>query len=381
MDYSFLQNFYCKLTIDDHPLIPKNIKYCVIREWIFDILPRIEIAINDDGYLTEVFPILDNSVLNIEIGVNPDDENIFGCEFNIVNKTIDVVNGNKSTVITLTGVLKTNSCFFPIKNRSFKNMNSQEVLNIISKELGLTFNKNVNLNTSDIMTWLQVNLSNFDFIKHILKRSYVSGDILFCFADLNNRLNYTSLKSEINKESKIAKYSLDNFTKYSFEDKNDLKTIWYNSFNIANYTNDFNRKFGYGINGSYYDLETNKSIKINNNYYPLTEMSFNDYSGNATYSSSFPILNNVYSNYFKATLQNEYYKSIFGVSLQLSINAINKINLFDIVDLQIESLLTDEKDEVQSGEYIVAGITHQLTNIYKKEISIHRNGYNKPLYL
>lgn len=381
MDYSFLQNFYCKITIDDHPLIPKNIKYCVIREWIFDILPRIEIAINDDGYLTEVFPIKDNSVLFIEIGVNPDDENIFGCEFNIVNKVIDEVNANKSTVITLTGVLKTNFCFFPIKNRSFKNMNSQQVLSLISKELGLKFNKNINLNTSDVMTWLQVNISNFDFIKHVLKRSYSNEDVLFCYADVNNQLNYTSLKSEIKKETKIAKYSLENYTKYSFADENDLKTIWYKSFNIANYTNDFNRQFGYGMKGSYYDLQNNKNVVVDKNYFPLTEMSFNDNNGQVVNKNVFPILNNVYSDYFKAMMQNKYYKNVFGISMQLSVNALNKINLFDIIDLQIESLLNDEKDEVQSGEYIVAGITHQLTNVYKKEISIHRNGYNKPLYL
>lgn len=379
MDYSFFQNYYCKLSIDDHPLIPKNISNCVIREWIFDILPRIEISILDDGYLTENFPILDNSILDIEVGVNPEDEHIFHAQFEIINKVIDNIEGNKASLITLSGILQTNDLYFT-KTRSFKNMNSSQVISQISNELKLKFNKNLNLNTSDMMTWLQINQSNFQFIKHIVERAYCSDDVIFCYADIFGNLNYTSLKSEINKSySTKAIYSLENFNKYEFTNKEDKKTIWYNSFNTANYTKHFNMNYGYGLTGNYYDSSKLNEINVNKDYHPLTEISNKSYDKTVNVKT-FPIFtNNVFADYFKAKLQNVYFKNIFNISTVLNINSLSSVKLFDTIILMVNSLQRVELDEVQSGEYIVSGITHSFGNssLYKKHISIHRNGYNR----
>ena len=71
-------------------------------------------------------------------------------------------------------------------------------------------------------------------------------------------------------------------------------------------------------------------------------------------------------------------KGYFNYSVLLDINASIRLQLFDKVNLVVESLMTSEKDEVQSGEYIIGGIIHTFGNstLYKKQISLHRNGYN-----
>ncbi len=384
MDYTFFQNFYCTLSIDGNKLIPKNIINCIIREWIFDVLPRIEISLFDDGYLTEVFPIKDDSVLSISFGVNPDDPNIKSAEFNIVDKVIDNTQGNKSQIVSITGILKTNNCFFPIKTRSFKNQTSIQVLEKIGKEIGLKINKNPNIQTTDLMTWLQIGCNNFEFIKHVLKRSYIRDDILFGYADINSNFNLNSFISSINWISKTARYNVQNFTEYNFKDDLDKTTIWYKSFNTVNYTNTFNRNFGYGMKGTYYDFDKANNIELSKNLFPLTEFSYNEHQKETVKNEQFPIYTkNIFKDYYKAISQNKYLKGFFNYSVLLDINALTDVKLFDKVDLIIESLMTTERDEVNSGEYIVGGIIHSFgaSTLYRKQLSLHRNGYNTPKLL
>lgn len=384
MDYTFNQNFYCTLEIDNHKLIPKNIINCSIREWIFDILPRLEISLFDDGYLTEVFPIKDDSVLKISFGVNPDDENITLIEFDIVDKVVDNIENNKSQIISLTGILRTKECFFPIKTRSFKKQTSIQVLEKIGKEIGLNVDKNLNLSSQDLMTWLQVGCSNFEFIKHVLERSYISNDIILAYADIYSNFNLNSFRNALNGTSHLAKYSVANFNNYVFNDDIEKNTIWYKSFNVVNYTNTFNRIFGYGMKGTYYDFDKLNNIEVKNNSYPLTQESYNSNSGKFVSNDQFPIYtNNVYKDYFKSEIQNKYLKGFFNYSVLLDINAIKKVKLFDVVNLVVESLMNNEKDEVLSGEYIVGGVIHSFgaSSLYRKQISLHRNGYNTPKLL
>ena len=56
----------------------------------------------------------------------------------------------------------------------------------------------------------------------------------------------------------------------------------------------------------------------------------------------------------------------------------NKLNLFDRVNVEIDSLLPIEsvRDEVHSGQYIVGGIIHQASkdSIYNNIVILFRNG-------
>jgi hypothetical protein len=381
MSNSGVQNFYCEIDIDGHKIIPQNVISCVIREWIFEILPRFEMTLYDDGYLSEVFPILDDSIMTISIGVTPDDENINTMEFDIIDKSFDNIESNNSQIVSLTGVLKTNNCFFPIKNKSYKNKSSLEVLSLIGKEIGLTVVEGLGLHTTDMMTWYQIDQTNYQFIRHVLSKSYIPNDILFCYADVNNNFNLNGFKQVIEADSIPARYNTTNFTTYTLESDLERNTIWYNSFNVVNYTNTFNKLYGYGYGGSFYNFSNTQQISKKENYFPFTENSFNLKPGNIVRKEEFPIFSkNTYQDYFKSKLQNAYMKNLFNFSVLLDINAMINVKLLDKVDLVLESLIGYEKDEVNSGEYIVGGIIHTFGNssLYKKQISLHRNGYNNP---
>jgi len=382
IDMSFRQNWYCKISIDDNELIPKNIVSCSIREWVFDFLPRIELQIQDDGALTEAFPIKDDSVLSIVLGVDPDDENMIEADFDIVDKTIDVIAGNKQTLISLSGLLKTNNFFWPIKSRSFSNKTSVDVVQTIANEIGLKFVKGDNLNTSDLMSWLQLNINDYDFLRHILQRLYVPNSTGFIYGTVQNELIMTSLKNEIEKGQSIqAKYSVKNFTNYKIIDEQDKNTIWYKDYNFVNYTNQMNRLAAYGLQGNYYNFVGNQTVNISDNSTTLSESSYKAHSGENVRNDMFGILNNVYDEYFQARLQNEFWKkSFFGISVLVGINPVYPVRLFDKIEFNVESLTSEERNEVQSGEYLVAGITHNVAkkSNYRKIISLHRNGDNEP---
>ena len=66
----------------------------------------------------------------------------------------------------------------------------------------------------------------------------------------------------------------------------------------------------------------------------------------------------------------------------LNVNSQTIINIFDKVELIVPSLPIYDAgsvNELIGGTYLVAGIIHHISKggIYKKEISLHRNGFNE----
>lgn len=90
-------------------------------------------------------------------------------------------------------------------------------------------------------------------------------------------------------------------------------------------------------------------------------------------------VDNVHENYMLAQSQNSYLKNNFFSSyLLVYTRPSNKLNLFDRVNVEVDSLLNIDslRDEVHSGQYIVGGIIHQASkdNIYNNIVILFRNG-------
>ena len=75
MNTSFDQLFFLEIKIGDYPLIPQNIMFMNIREWVIDIAPCFEMMYKDDGYLSELINLEDNMKISFILGKHPDDEN------------------------------------------------------------------------------------------------------------------------------------------------------------------------------------------------------------------------------------------------------------------------------------------------------------------
>jgi len=377
--------FYLELKIKDNKINPLNIQYLVIREWIFNILPTVEIRLIDDGYFTEIIPLEDSEDIQIILGKHEDDENPIELIFSLNDYTSDIISDNRKSILTITGTLKANDMFW-IRSRSFPKQNSITVLSTIAEESKITFSNPHNIIPSDNMTWIQNDLSNFKFIKHVLKRAYIPDDVLFFYANSLNKFIVTSLKSEMDRtDIKKSKFDIIKFGNNAKDNKDPDDTIWFASYNIVNYSNFFNENIGYGFKYSYYDLENN-NLKTYSNINKITQLSFRnkDFVGKPVIKNlnNELIESNIYgSEYFESLLRNQFLKNnFFANSIVLNVNALSKINLMDKIDLSIPSLFKSEQsNEVMSGFYLVMGIQHEITKggIYKKKIALGRNGMNK----
>jgi hypothetical protein len=382
-------NFYCSLKIKDKQLISSNIVSCVIREWIFDVVPRIELILNDDGVLIELFPLQDGDTISVTIGKNAKDSQPL--DFSLLSFTSGSMHGTKFTQIMLVGILKVKDFYSPIRSRAFKLRNSIDVLKQIISAEGEHSLDSTGLFTNDLMTWLQVQCSNLDMVKHILKRAYKPNDCLFLYFDgLKEKFIYTSLQNELaKKEESIAKFDVEKYSAEYFEDQIDYKNLWFNAFNIfsfSTYTNSINN---YGIKYNYYSPALGeKDIELRDNTHPMSDLSDKkkENVNQVTDALNFGYLSgNTFKDYYKAQAQNHYLKqNMFGdYIVELNINSLCKPRIFSKVKVNIPSVVGGGVNEPLSGEYLVAGIVHEfgVGDIYRKRVALARNGTNKSLFV
>lgn len=385
---SFNQLFYCKIYINEIEVIPENILSLNIREWIINLVPRLELNLSDDGMLTEIFSLDDECEIRVEIGKNTTDDPI-ELNFILQDYNIDVISNNQTRVIEITGLLNSQLLYTPIYNRPFSNKSTKNIIENIANQCDLTFKSKTNFRTNDNMTWLQINQSNFDFINHLSDRSFINNDCVFTYCDINNNLNMTSLKTELNKNSIKAKYNIENYTKNTFDNTEDENTIWFNYYNVTNLSGYYNKINNYGVNYSYYDLTKfiSKSIKQDNSLLSKKTLKNKNNIGNISNHYNYVLQNNVYENYSKAITQNNYYKmNMLSYCLSLNINPLYNIKLFDKLNVLIPAMPNyNAKDisDIMSGEYIVGGIVYSVAkgNIFQKQLVLFRDGINESTYV
>lgn len=383
------QQYYCEIFIKETQYNPVNINYLIIREWIFNILPTLELQFIDDGYLTDVSPLEDGEDILISLAKNEDTEETINLIFSLDDYNVGLLGDNRKSLVTLTGHLKVNG-MFQKRTRSFTTQNSSSVLQNIATESGKIYTNPRNVVPVDSMVWYQIFKSNFDFIRSVLKRVYIPDDVALFYADAKDKFVFTSLNTEWNKnEIKTCKYDVEKFERNVEDDEDPDKTIWFNSYSIANNSGYYNKMRSYGTSYSYYNLEGNVISNEYSNINLKTDLSFRNAdimsnTNHAVYGRNCCDFNerNLYGpEYFESRVRNKFLRdNFFAFSLVLNINSLTDISLMDKVDVMIPSLFNeDDENEVMSGLYLVAGIQHEVSKngIYTKKISVSRNGMNK----
>lgn len=375
------QQFYTTIRIKENPFNASNIIYLVIKEWVLNVLPTIEFQFMDDGILTEIAPFEDQEDIEITIAKHEDAEELMELVFSLDDYNVAIMGDNRKSLVTVTGHLKANSIFSG-RNRRFTKRNSLEVFQQMALESGLKFTNPHAVEPSDNMVWYQ-NACNCNFIKDVLSRSYIPNDTPFFYANTNNEFVYTSLLAEMDKIDSIpARYSVE-MTESNVLD--NLREIWYSSYNIVNYSGFYNKSVAYGSLYGYYDLKNEQNGSVVD-IKGLTELSFRKASligssSHGRYGGDFINKNLFGTEYFESRVKNEMLQNnFFAMSLVMDINSLSIVKLFDKIDLNIPSLLVaNEPNKVWSGEYLVGGIQHEISKggIYRKKLSIHRNGMNK----
>jgi hypothetical protein len=396
-------NFIVSILINDTQVLPNSITRITIREWIFDTLPRMEIVIADDIRFVDQFPLQDNDLIKIKLTNFDDVDPVIDGEFVLQDwELLNVSPGRTgSLAVKLSGLLKCGYNIFALKNRAFSGKTSSEVIKSIATEYGFDYEERVK--GSDRFNWLQCNQSNNQFIDHIRERSFVAdNDLSFVYTTRNNKMVFTSLKTEVEKtDIKNAIYSTENFTYNSIsenvelvrekerQEQQDLElenVIYFNNYHFRNISGFKNRQGGYGTSLNYFDYNDDKEqeivLKSNDIYLGKYSMKEKDKVGlitkNETISGMIDTLSNPIINKHK---NKQLFNNFFSSTLMIYTRPDNTINLFDVINVKVPTI-EDNRDitfnEVHSGKYIVGGIVHEADKdgLYKTILVLFRNSVN-----
>lgn len=389
LENSYNQLFFMKLTLGEIPIDPQNVNYVIIREWIISLMPTIQISINDDGMLSEIFQLQDEMKIELLLGKTPDDENPLKVNFMLMDYSMGISTNNNYGIVELTGVLDIPLLFSPLQNRSFSNKSSKNVLSTIASKDSFETNFSSTWNPTDVMTWIQSNQTDYEFIQHIAERSFVKDDASIMYFDSTGILNATTLNTIINKkDKKIARYDTEKFVKMSFDNDEDKNTIWFNYYDLLNMNGYYNKINNYGVKIVYHDLSDSVTKDIKFDSSQLAERTFKNKNrvNRITNKQTFGSLNNTHSNYHLALVQNQSrIMNLMGFSMVMNINSLSNVKLADLISVNIPQMVTyaQEGPNLQlSGRYVVVGKTYTATknNIFRKQLIVARDGYNESGY-
>ena len=387
------------------------IKMLVIKNWFFDVVPRLEMVLNDpNDVLFNLYPIQDDSEFEIEINKNsnPDKQKETKIlKFSVLDwesgSIISGLNGGHAHAIT--GYLKVDNLFFPNVTKSFKQKSSSEVIEEITNDLGLTYVKNFSNNTRDVMNWLQVGKNNHDMLNYVNERSFLSeDDTTLLFVNLDNELIHTSLKTETEKEvayiGKLSQTEQGSDSQENFDDVietngelKDTPIFYYGA--ISNRTFGSRNKFlTYNTKTTYYDGSNHIENDVGNGNGDklLNKLSQRnkDNIDKEVAQFEFGILNGgenfsqgVHSEFYNSQVRHKYtIMNFFKNQVNVKIKGNSLIKLMDIVELKINASSDRMINETHSGKYIVGGIIHTLgeETEYSVELVLYRSGINKPSF-
>lgn len=385
----YLNEFYCKISINEVEFLPQNIEVLHIKESIFNVVPTLELVFRDDGTFLELFPLQENDEIKVNLSrTNEKDLNI-STSFSLQNYNVSNLDGDsqRMCLISLTGFLKLDNFYHPAISKYFKNKSSVDVLKNIATDCGLT--SVVRISTSDVMNWMQINQSNFSFMDEVIDGAFKSDDLPLIGITRDKEFIITSLGTE-SKRTNIAKCFFDPVQALNTNlDDKQKKNVYFNNYDLANIAGFANKMGGYGMSFSQYDLTNNKSFSVGQKAHQFSEYLDKDKTNSKNPSENFGAYvydqDNVHRNMFQAKAQNYYFaREFFKEGLVLYINPINKVKLFDVLDVQFPSFGAEKKNgEVLSGKYLVGAIFHQASKagFYRVALTLYRNGFNGSSYL
>lgn len=394
------QQYDLKLIINGIQVPTSNIQSFVLREWIFDKIVTLECLILDSGTFVELSPIYDESNVYIEFSKNEDIDKV-KMEMSINAFEVERSNADNGMLygIKFIAFQKTNDYFYPIRSRSFRNQTTSDVLKQISESSGFKYIEEIKAKDNQI--WMQSNCSDYSFCEHLLKRSYVGlEDAPLFYTNRNNEAVYSSIKTKCNKKSKFVAINNDYIYLDNGNDRmikelkeqfwKDVDTIFYKTdIRYKNLSSIFNKTNGYGIDFTYYDFRRFFDYQLSFNFAPLTKYSFQNknnmkkFVNGLTYNT---LPKNCHENYLLTKTQNMLiYSLFFGSYMQMSINPNTKINIGDKINVIVYDNIsridnkTPNVDKVNSGEYIVGGISHDIKKdgLYNMNLTLFRGGINK----
>lgn len=169
---------------------PKDLIYLNLH--LKENIPQVKITFNDAiGAIGQRAMPLDNTKLIVFINTRSQLLKPIFIQFKIIN-----VKKESGSIFTLKGAIDLDD-LYTINYESFQKSSSIQVLQKISKQLGLGFNSNIQ-STNDTMNWLNYGRKVYQFIKYVANNSYISdNDFTSYYIDYYYHLNYVNIQKEL----------------------------------------------------------------------------------------------------------------------------------------------------------------------------------------
>lgn len=377
---------------DDVELINKQNLLTIIRTSAFEPIPRIETQLVDFGQLLTSSPLTDQDIFKIKVGTTKDTDDIIDAKFRIQGIGVEPSNGyTQSNHISFVGLIEAGEMFYTINNKAYKNMNSKDVFSEVARRNNLKFI--CDIETSDKMTWYQINQNDYEFLNHVSARAKSSGGRLVWFVNLKNELvltnfdkvlktNEIKFKTKFTKDLNIVKGDED-----IVEEESDKILI--SSYSIKNLSGFLNNSGGYKTQYSFFDNENENYVDID----VTTDLAENnlrasDYKNNVTrfeyFGNKTP---NTYISFEESVSKNiSSFLNLFKFCIELKfvlnvqpeeIKDKLDINLFDKIFLDFVNI-SHQPDLIYSGQYIIGAVTYTIKRTSKIEVKLllFRGGNN-----
>lgn len=227
------------------------------------MIPALKLIFKDKNGLfkDDGFP-LDDTIITIFIYSNSQRLRSIKMDFKVSNFK-DLQNG----MLSINGIANIPRLFLR-KFKSYSKKTSFETLKELAKDLELGFASNVS-NTNDRMTWINTGNPNHQFIKDILKNSYLSDEsFLFCYIDFYYNLCYVDLEKELIRDNTQDKQIIsDNKTEFKTDPNDDEKIgpLFLTTDETSKESNSYIEK--YDVVNRSTKLSLNKSYLVRNNFY------------------------------------------------------------------------------------------------------------------
>jgi predicted chitinase len=180
--------WYNKMQIDMENVISFSLTY-------EDILPTLKLVFYDSlGIIKDTATPADNTKITIFISSRSDKLKPVYTQFKITNFQ------NRERMLTITGALDVDGLYLK-QYKSFKGMSSNELLQVICKEIGLGFNTNI-VETNDEMNWINTGSRNWEFMSEVVENSYISDEaFISASVDIYYNFNFVDIQKELSRDT------------------------------------------------------------------------------------------------------------------------------------------------------------------------------------
>jgi len=398
-------------------------------------LPYLEMVFVDKtGRIQDDYFPLDDSIISLFLRSHTVKKLPIRMDFKITSFSMSKKTDYENQEYTVGAELNIDGLY--IRNWESYKGSSFNVLKTISKELELGFVTNID-DTSDDMTWININNSKSEFIRNITEHSYKSDEtFMWSYVDFYYNLNYveieTQLKEDISRQGNVMAESyvqgegidtVQSLTLTNNPDANNPNSnLFIKNYVLLNDTTALNIDLGYKHRIHYYDqtntnynstfldsisdTDNNSSIVLKGNP-ERPDSKFSNNVFNQTYLGKMDT-DNVHKNYLYAYNQNlNNIKFLQKIKMVVVLNQAN-FNLYrfqkvNVVLYKMSQIMQGDEEQTQnldnsqldkagernwkindrlSGEWLITGInmTFDKDNGSVQEVTMIKRELSLPKY-